>query len=139
LRTGSSHMTLSAPMKSQMTITPNSGDAANCSVRHEPCSLASTFPLTAHVSRRTPQSLICVREATRGVPRENIADATLGEVWIPQHNPNFAFADSARSRVSGRPYHFRASFAFHASAMTHEVSRSIGFRRARPVSAVAPS
>ena len=28
-----------------------------------PCSLASTFPLTAHVSRRTPQSLIFVRSA----------------------------------------------------------------------------
>lgn len=43
-------------------------DAANCSVRHEPCSLTSAFPLTTHVSRRTPQSLICRVRSLRASP-----------------------------------------------------------------------
>jgi thiol-disulfide isomerase/thioredoxin len=39
-----------------MSAMPNKIDAANCSVRHEPCLPTSAFPLTPHVSRRTPQS-----------------------------------------------------------------------------------
>ena len=48
-------------MRQLTSKTPNQIDAANFSVRHEPCSLATAFPLTAHASRRTPQSLILVR------------------------------------------------------------------------------